>query len=243
MAEADSRPLDKRRATENRIHSLDVIKTARIAPSILAADFAHLGDDVGRVEEHVDLLHVDVMDGHFVPNISLGMPVIASLRAATNLKLDCHLMTLNPDAYLEDLKAAGGDLATVHIEVFPDPTIVAAIARDVGLEFGLAINPPTPFEAIEPFIEIADMVVVMSVHPGFGGQVFIESVLPKIERVRKFVDSAGLVTDIEVDGGIDTSTIRSAREAGADVFVAGTSIFREPSPVAAVESLRAAIGQ
>jgi ribulose-phosphate 3-epimerase len=220
-----------------------VIKSARIAPSILAADFAHLADEVGRIEEHVDLLHVDVMDGHFVPNISLGMPVIASLRAATNLKLDCHLMTLNPDAYLEELKAAGGDLATVHIEVFPDPTAVAAAARDVGLEFGLVINPPTPFEAIEPYIEIADMVVVMSVHPGFGGQAFIEPVLPKIERVRKFVDSAGLSTDIEVDGGIDTSTIRSARQAGADVFVAGTSIFREPNPVSAVEALRTAIGQ
>ena len=230
-------------AIQKRIHSLNVIKTARIAPSILAADFAHLADEVGRVEEHVDLLHVDVMDGHFVPNISLGMPVIASLRAATNLRLDCHLMTLNPDAYLEDLKAAGGDLATVHIEVFPDPTGVAAIAREVGLGFGLVINPPTPFEAIEPFIEIADMVVVMSVHPGFGGQVFIESVLPKIERIRKFVDSAALPTDIEVDGGIDTSTIGAAREAGADVFVAGTSIFREPDPVAAVHALRTAIGQ
>lgn len=228
---------------QNRIHSSHVINTPRIAPSILAADFARLADEIARIEDHVDLLHVDVMDGHFVPNISLGMPVIASLRTATKLKLDCHLMTLNPDAYLEDLKVAGGDLVTVHVEVFPDPTGVASMARDVGLEFGLAINPPTPFEAIEPYIEISDMVVVMSVHPGFGGQAFIESVLPKIERVRKFVDSAGLPTDIEVDGGIDASTIRPAREAGADVFVAGTSIFREPSPVTAVESLRAAIGQ
>jgi ribulose-phosphate 3-epimerase len=220
-----------------------VIKPARIAPSILAADFARLGAEVERIEEYVDLLHVDVMDGHFVPNISLGMPVIASLRAATELKLDCHLMTLNPDAYFEDLRAAGADLATVHIEVFPNPTNVAAMAREVGLEFGLVVNPPTPFEAIEPFIEIADMVVVMSVHPGFGGQSFITSVLPKIERVRKFVDSAGLSTDIEVDGGIDVTTIRSAREAGADVFVAGTSIFREPDPGAAAQDLRTAAGQ
>ena len=241
-----SRPIDRRdryQVARNRIHSSSVIKQPRIAPSILAADFAHLGDEVGRIEEYVDLLHVDVMDGHFVPNISLGMPVIASLRAATNLKLDCHLMTLNPDAYLEDLKSAGADLATVHIEVFPDPTAVAAIAREVELGFGLVINPPTPFEALEPFIEIADMVVVMSVHPGFGGQTFIDAVLPKIERVRKFVDSAGLAADIEVDGGIDASTIRSAREAGADVFVAGTSIFREPDPVAAAQLLRTAVGQ
>ena len=222
---------------------MPVIKPARIAPSILAADFAHLGDDVARVAGHIDLLHVDVMDGHFVPNISLGMPVIESLRAATDLKFDCHLMTLNPDAYLDDLKSAGGDLATVHIEVFPDPAGVAAVAREAGLEFGIAINPPTPFEAIEPFIEIADMVVVMAVHPGFGGQSFIDAVLPKIERVRKFIDSAGLSTDIEVDGGIDASTIRSAREAGADVFVAGTSVFRAPDPVAAVQGLRTAIGE
>ena len=220
-----------------------MIKPARIAPSILAADFAHLADDVGRVADRVDFLHVDVMDGHFVPNISLGMPVIKSLRAATDLKFDCHLMTLNPDAYLEDLKAAGGDLATVHIEVFPDPRGIAAMARDVGMEFGIAINPPTPFEAIEPFIEIADMVVVMAVHPGFGGQGFIEAVLPKIERVRKFVDSAGLATDVEVDGGIGASTIRSARDAGADVFVAGTSVFRAPDPVAAVQELRTAAGK
>lgn len=230
-------------ARDNPIDSPFVIKPARIAPSILAADFARLGDEVSRIEAHVDLLHVDVMDGHFVPNISLGIPVIASLRAVTSLKLDCHLMTLNPDTYFESLKEAGGDLATVHIEVFPDPTTVAEIARDVGLEFGLVINPPTPFEAIEPFIELADMVVIMSVHPGFGGQAFIEWVLPKIERVRKIVDSAGLATDVEVDGGIDSTTIRSAREAGADVFVAGTSIFRAADPVAAVSALRDAIGR
>ncbi len=220
-----------------------MIKPPRIAPSILAADFAFLADEIRRIEEHVDLLHVDVMDGHFVPNLTLGMPVIASLRKVTHLPLDCHLMTLNPDSYLEPLKQAGADIATVHIEVFPDPTEVAAIARDVGLGFGLVVNPPTPFEAIEPFIELADMVVVMSVHPGFGGQAFIEAVLPKLERIRNFVDSAGLSTDIEIDGGIDPGTIRPARDAGADVFVAGTSVFRAPDPVLAVRELRTAIGQ
>ena len=183
------------------------------------------------------------MDGHFVPNLTLGMPVIASLRKVTDLPLDCHLMTLNPDFYMEPLREAGADLATVHIEVFPDPSEVASIARDVGLGFGLVINPPTPFEAIEPFIELADMVVVMSVHPGFGGQTFIEAVLPKLERIRNYVDSAGLPTDIEIDGGIDPGTIRPAREAGADVFVAGTSVFRAPDPALAVRELRTAIGQ
>lgn len=219
-----------------------MIKPPRIAPSILAADFAHLGAEIARIEDHVDLLHIDVMDGHFVPNLTLGMPVIASLRTITELPFDCHLMTLNPEYYLEALKASGADLVTVHMEVFPDPSAVAAEARKLGLGFGLVINPPTPFEAIEPFIELTDMVLVMSVHPGFGGQVFIEDVLPKIDRVRKFVDSAGLSTDIEVDGGIGPGTIRAAREAGADVFVAGTSVFGAPDPVAAIQDMKAAIG-
>jgi ribulose-phosphate 3-epimerase len=218
-----------------------VIKTPRIAPSILAADFARLGEQVALVEAQADLLHVDVMDGHFVPNLTIGMPVIASLREVTDLPLDCHLMTLNPDAYLEELKAAGADLVTVHVEVFPNPVTVAARARDVGLGFGLVINPPTPAEAVEPFIELADMVLVMSVNPGFGGQKFMPEVLGKLERVRKFVDSAGLATDIEIDGGIDITTIRSARDAGADVFVAGTSVFQAEDPAAAVEELRTAI--
>ena len=218
-----------------------MIKPPRIAPSILAADFARLGEEVAAVEESADLLHVDVMDGHFVPNLTIGMPVVASLRAVTNLPLDCHLMTLNPDAYLEDLKEAGADLVTVHMEVFPNPAPIAAQARELGLGFGLVINPPTPAEAMEPFVELADMVLVMSVNPGFGGQAFISEVLGKVERLRKFVDSAGLGTDIEIDGGIDTTTIRSARDTGADVFVAGTSVFGAEDPAAAVDELRKAI--
>ncbi len=217
-----------------------MIKAPRIAPSILAADFADLGTDIARVEPHVDMLHIDIMDGHFVPNISLGIPVIASIRRRSDLLFDCHLMTTNPDAYLEPLREAGADQVTVHIEVFPDPSSVAALAREQDLRFGIVLNPPTPFEAVEPFIEICDMIVVMSVHPGFGGQSFIDSVLPKIEKTRKFVDSAGLAADIEVDGGIDTSTIGAARAAGADVFVAGTSVFGAPDSVAAVAELRAA---
>ena len=217
-----------------------MIKPPRIAPSILAADFTRLGEQVAEVEEHVDLLHVDVMDGHFVPNISIGIPVIRSLRTVTELPLDCHLMTLNPDHYLEALKDAGADLVTVHIEVFPDPGPVAASAREVGLDFGLVLNPPTPVASVEPFVELADMVVVMSVNPGFGGQDFIPEVLVKVEQLRNLVDSAGLDTDIEIDGGIDPTTIRSARQAGADVFVAGTSVFRADDPAAAVEELRKA---
>lgn len=215
--------------------------SAKIAPSLLAADFARLAEEVGRVEPHVDLLHLDVMDGHFVPNISFGMPVISSLRAATSLYFDCHLMTTNPDAYLSELKAAGADLVTVHIEVFPDPTEVAERARQAGLDFGLVVNPPTPFQAVEPFIELVDLLLVMSVHPGFGGQSFMQEVLPKVEAARKFVDNRGLSVDIQIDGGINPDTAPLARKAGADVFVAGTAIFRDPDPVDAVHRLRAAI--
>ena len=219
-----------------------MIKPPRIAPSILAADLAQLGESLRSVEAHVDLFHIDVMDGHFVPNVSLGMPVIESIRPITDLPFDCHLMMTNPDVYMEPLRAAGADIVTVHIEVFPDPTDVARRARELGLQFGLVVNPPTPVDAIEPYVELCDMLVVMSVHPGFGGQVFIEEALPKIERVRKIVDSSGLATDVEVDGGIDPDTGRRAREAGADVFVAGTSVFRAPDPVAAVAELRDKLG-
>jgi ribulose-phosphate 3-epimerase len=220
------------------LHSPQMIKPPRIAPSILAADFAALGADIARVEPHVDMLHIDVMDGHFVPNISLGIPVIRSIRKVSELLFDCHLMTTNPDAYLGPLREAGADQATVHIEVFPDPTRVAAMAEENGLRFGLVLNPPTPFAAIEPYVELCDIVVVMSVHPGFGGQTFIEETLGKVTEARKFVDSAGLMTDIQVDGGIDPHNIGKARDAGADVFVAGTSVFRAPDPVAAVAELR-----
>ena len=215
---------------------------ARIAPSLLAADFARLADEVARIEPHVDLLHVDVMDGHFVPNLSFGMPVIESLRAATALYFDCHLMVTNPVSLFRPLKAAGADLVTVHIEVQPDPTAAAEAAREAGLEFGLVIDPPTPFGAVAPFVELCDLLLVMSVHPGFGGQAFIPEVLPKVEAARKWVDSHGLDADIEIDGGITPATAGPARRAGADVLVAGTAIFRSPDPVAAVEELRAAIG-
>lgn len=212
-----------------------------IAPSILAADFARLEEEVGRVEKDVDMLHIDVMDGHFVPNISLGIPIIESLRPVTPLKFDCHLMMTNPDAYFDPLKQAGADLATVHLEVFPNPDRVSHKARAAGLEFGLAINPPTPYEAIEPFIELCDLVLIMSVHPGFGGQTFIDEVLSKVELARKRVDSLGLATDIEIDGGIGPDNIRRAKDAGANVFVAGSSVFRADDPVAAVTAMRSAV--
>lgn len=213
----------------------------KIAPSLLAADFADLAAEVARIEDHVDMLHLDIMDGHFVPNISFGMPVIESLRPHTDLLFDCHLMTTNPDVYFEDLRAAGGDLAMVHIEAITDPTDAAAAARAAGLGFGLVVNPPTPIEAIEPFVELTDMVLIMSVHPGFGGQAFIPDVLRKVETARKWVDRGDLTVDIQIDGGINPETARLAASAGANVFVAGTAIFRADDPVAAVAQLRTAI--
>ena len=214
---------------------------ARIYPSLLAADFAHLADDLARVEAWVDGLHVDVMDGHFVPNISFGLSVIEDLRPHSKLFFDTHLMMNNPDFYFEHFKTAGCDMVTVHIEVYPDPAPIAEKARKHGLKFGLTLNPPTPVASVEPFIELVDNLLVMSVYPGFGGQQFIPEALGKVERVREFVDSHGLSADIQIDGGITPEIARLARSAGADVFVAGTAIFQAPDPVEAVAALRAAV--
>jgi ribulose-phosphate 3-epimerase len=209
-----------------------------IAPSILAADFARLGEEVNTVAPYIDMVHVDVMDGHFVPNLSLGIPVIESLRRVTDLKFDCHLMMQNADRYLPELKEAGADSVTVHLEVYPDPRRVAEVARDLGVEFAIAINPPTEFSALEPFVELCDMILIMGVHPGFGGQSFIDDSLRKMEIARNFVESNGLLTDIEVDGGIGAANVGRAKDAGANVFVAGSAVFGQEDPVAAVRELR-----
>ncbi len=215
--------------------------TVKIAPSLLAADFANLADEVAAVAGDADLLHLDVMDGHFVPNLTFGMPVIASLRAVSDLRFDCHIMTNNPTDHLEGFARAGGDVITVHIEAVPDPEPTFSLAERLGVEVGLVISPPTPFEAVEPFVERCRMLVVMSVHPGFGGQSFMPSVLPKVEQARKWVDSRGLDTDIEIDGGITPETARVAFEAGANVLVAGTSVFGAPDRGAAIRALRDAV--
>jgi ribulose-phosphate 3-epimerase len=213
--------------------------TYRIAPSLLAADFSRLGEQVAEVEKETDLLHLDVMDGHFVPNLSFGIPVIASLRPLSAMKFDCHLMTTNPDAYLVELAKAGVDLVTLHIEAVPDPTRAAQKAQEAGLEFGLVVSPPTPISAVLPFLELASMVLVMSVNPGFGGQTFLSDVLEKVEDARNWIESHGLLADIEIDGGITASTIASARDAGANIFVAGSAVFGDPDPAAAIRTLRA----
>lgn len=212
-----------------------------MAPSLLAADFARLGEQVTRVAPYVDSLHLDVMDGHFVPNISFGMPVISALRKVSDLYFDCHLMTTNPDAYITELADAGANLLTMHIEAVPDPTLAAKKTRDAGLDFGLVVNPNTPFRAVEPFMELCDLLLVMSVEPGFGGQEFIPDVLPKIEDAREWVESRGLSVDIQIDGGITPETAPRARAAGANVFVAGTAIFGDSDPAGAAARLRKTI--
>jgi ribulose-phosphate 3-epimerase len=223
------------------VGTLRTVVDIKIAPSLLAADFSRLAEEVTGLDGSADLLHLDVMDGHFVPNITFGMPVIAALRPHTALRFDCHLMTTNPVAFLPELAQAGADLVTMHVEAVPDPRPAAEAARRNGLAFGVVVSPPTPWEAIEPYVEICDMVLIMSVHPGFGGQSFIPEVLGKVEAVRKLVDSQGLATDIEIDGGVSTATARSAREAGANVFVAGTAVFGQDDRKKAIMELRETI--
>ncbi len=215
----------------------------KIAPSLLAADFSRLADQIDSLGDEADLLHLDVMDGHFVPNISFGMPVISSIRGVTDLRFDCHIMTTNPTVYMEALVEAGADLVTVHLEALPDPSAAFIEADKLDLDFGVVISPHTPFEAMEPWVESSRMIVIMSVHPGFGGQSFIPGVLPKVEQARKWVDSHGLATDVQIDGGITTETAPQAIAAGANVLVAGSAVFGKDDPAAAIRSLRAATGE
>jgi ribulose-phosphate 3-epimerase len=211
----------------------------RVAPSVLSADFGGLAEAVGEVASEADWLHIDVMDGHFVPNLTIGPPVVESLRRHTGLFFDCHLMMTNPGDFLEAFKKAGADGCSVHVEVGRTIELLRA-CRELGLNAGLAVNPETPAEAVEPFLEYADLVLCMTVHPGFGGQEFMNEVLPKIERVRSELDRRGLSAELEVDGGIDERTAPLVVAAGARVLVAGSAVFGDERPWEAVRRIREA---
>jgi ribulose-phosphate 3-epimerase len=211
----------------------------RMAPSILSADFARLGDEINRVVPEADVLHVDVMDGHFVPNLTIGPPVVAWIRRHCDLYLDCHLMMDNPGKYLAAFRDAGANGCTVHVEVGGTGGLIAQM-RELGLHAGLALNPETPFEECEPWLDQVDLLLVMTVHPGFGGQSFMSEVVPKIARARQAIDARGLAVELEVDGGIDAHTAPAVATAGARLLVAGKAIFGQDDPVSAAATIREA---
>lgn len=198
----------------------------KIAPSILSADFARLGEEVRAVERAgADYIHVDVMDGHFVPNITLGPMIVKAVRKMTALPLDVHLMISNPDDFLEAFAASGADYLTVHVETVNHVHRTIQHIKGLGAKASVSLNPGSPLDSLEYILDDLDMVLLMTVNPGFGGQKFIPAVLPKIKRLRKMVLERGLKTEIEVDGGIGPETAHQVSSAGADVFVAGSAIF------------------
>ena len=201
-------------------------KPVRIAPSILSADFASLGADIGTIiKAGADWVHVDVMDGHFVPNITIGPAVVKAIRKVTNAPFDVHLMISPIDPYIEDFAAAGSDIITAHIEAGPHIHRTLQYIRSLGKKAGVSLNPSTPASSICHILDIVDLVLVMTVNPGFGGQSFIEGQLAKISEIRQMIDETGRDIDLEVDGGINMETAKQAISAGADVLVAGTAVF------------------
>ena len=211
----------------------------QIFPSMLAADFSRLADEAARVEGHADWLHIDVMDYRFVPNLTLGLPVVESLLKATTIPLDCHLMIEDPDRWAPSYAEAGAGSVTFHAEASKAPLRTARTIRAAGARAGIALNPATPIEPLIDLLPSFDMVLVMTIEPGFGGQTFMDETLPKIRRVREAIGDRPIW--LQVDGGVTEDTIGRAAEAGADVFVAGSAVYGAPDPAAAVDRLRATV--
>ena len=215
----------------------------QIAPSILSANFADLGRDIAAVERGgADIIHVDVMDGHFVPNITIGVPVVKAIKKVATRPLDVHLMIEEPDRYVDDFVAAGANMLSVHVEVLPHLHRTIAYIKSLGVKAGVVLNPSTPVLSLDEIAGDVDFVLVMSVNPGFGGQAFIRESLDKVRRVRELFRRVGSTAPIEIDGGIDTENAAEVVAAGASILVAGHAIFGTPDPEAATRALRAACG-
>ena len=211
----------------------------KIAPSILAADFARLGDEIAAVEKAgADMIHFDVMDGHFVPNISMGICVLESVRKVTRMPLDAHLMISEPARYIGEFVKAGANSISVHCEVCPDIPGIAKKIRELGARASIGINPETDADKVLPFAEQLDMILVMSVHPGFGGQAFIPAALEKLRYIRRELKRRGLRIDVEIDGGVKLDNLADVKAAGANVFVSGSGIFGQPDYIKTVGEMR-----
>ncbi|MBI3812183.1 MAG: ribulose-phosphate 3-epimerase [Nitrospirae bacterium] len=218
-------------------------KSGKIAPSILSADFAHLADEIARVTEAgADMIHVDVMDGHFVPNFTIGPPIVKAIRKVTRLPLDVHLMMTNPEDFISEFIKAGSSYITVHVETCPHLHRTIQSIKEEGVKAGVTLNPATPLSSVEEILGEVDLLLIMSVNPGFGGQSFIPSALEKLRRARKMIDARGAKVELEIDGGVKIENIAAMAQAGADIFVSGSAIFQSKDYKDTIQRMRSAIG-